>query len=390
MQSNSGASVDWVESSDSDDTSIDDETETPMKTILMEEGRKRKTTSRSHNNYQVEDTNLTVINPPPSPSFEEYNATAIRVEFRTYQSILPKPDKLLQQQHSFEVLRELIQEHNIDIPKFLRTYDEGGVKPHFALCSLLLDEVYGKQYVCRDTNHRPNNNNTTTNTNHNQSNRTTTSEKESFDGMISSWLIWFLSLGHLYRQINVPADIIREQFQRVAHVIPREFVRPSVLRKKIRNKSLPIPNFFLDPEDPKQFPPHIAILVILQDGEEESRHMQSILNRLAWPAFALMALILRIVLEVIGGAGAIWGGSEVFGLRRDDNKELWRWLSIGVGVLCLLRFVTLNAPQKEDEGDLLGPAGPWSLRPPVRLRAVTEHPFHYFARASPPFKKKKD
>ena len=89
---------------------------------------------------------------------------------------------------------------------------------------------------------------------------------------------------------------------------------------------------------------------------------------------------------------AIWGGAEVFGLRYAYNRELWRWISIFVGVLCFMRFVTLNAPQREDEGDILGPAGPWSLRLPVRLRAVCDHPFHYFVRALPPSKpqKKKD
>jgi hypothetical protein len=92
----------------------------------------------------------------------------------------------------------------------------------------------------------------------------------------------------------------------------------------------------------------------------------------------------RIVLAVMGGAGAIWGGSEVVKLRNADNADLWRWLSLGVGVLCYARFVTLNVPYKEDEGDILGPAGPWSLRLSLRLRAVCDHPFHYFVRALPP------
>jgi hypothetical protein len=194
-----------------------------------------------------------------------------------------------------------------------------------------------------------------------------------------------LSFGWLHRQLNLPAEFIRDQFNRVAHVIPAELVRPSVLRNKIKHSGLPVPNFFLDPEDGKQFPPHIAMLVILQDGEKESRHLRNNIYRLAWLLFAAVAFVLRLVLEVIGGAGAIWGGSEVFHLRSDGNNELWRWISIAVGVFCFLRFVTLNAPQQEDEGDILGPAGPWSLRTPTRLRAVCEHPFHYFARAQPPY-----
>jgi hypothetical protein len=80
---------------------------------------------------------------------------------------------------------------------------------------------------------------------------------------------------------------------------------------------------------------------------------------------------------------------QVVKLRTADNAELWRWLSISVGILCFLRFITLNLPQKEDEGDILGAAGPWSLRLPVRLRAVCDHPFHYFVRALPSSSPKK-
>jgi hypothetical protein len=149
-------------------------------------------------------------------------------------------------------------------------------------------------------------------------------------------------------------------------------------------KGLPVPNYFLDPEDVKQFPPHIALLVILQDGEQESKKLDSFLYEFFFSLFAFIALCLRIVLEVIGGSGAIWGGAEVFKLRTADNPEIWRWISIVVGILCLFRFITLNLPQKEDEGDILGPAGPWSLPLRLRLRAITEHPFHYFVRALPP------
>jgi hypothetical protein len=86
--------------------------------------------------------------------------------------------------------------------------------------------------------------------------------------------ICITSFGGLYPQLNNPAEFIRDQFHRVAHAIPTDVVKPSVLRKKIKNRGLPVPNYFLDPEDPKQFPPHIALLVILQtsltDGEDES------------------------------------------------------------------------------------------------------------------------
>lgn len=290
---------------------------------------------------------------------EEYNAATIRAEFKSYQSILPKPDQLLQEQHSFEILREIIQRNNVEMPRFLKYDFEGGIKPHYALCCLLLKN---SQDSSADTG----------------CNR------------IGSCLARALSLGSLYRQRNMPAEVIREQFNRVAHVIPAELVRPSVLRKKIRNSGLPIPNFFLDPENYKQFPPHIALLVILQQGEEESNHLNSVIYRIAWFWFASIAIVLRLVLEVIGGAGAIWGGTEVFYLRTPENAEQCRAASMFFGFLCLIRFVILNAPQNEDHGDILGPAGPWSLRSPARSRAVCEHPFHYFLRARRPYSNTKD
>jgi len=286
---------------------------------------------------------------------EKYDAKVIRQEFETYRHILPEPDKLLQEQHSFFLLRKTIEENNIELPRFLKYNTEGGIKPHHALCCLLLTEweEANNDNICQANISFPS-------------------------------LVEFLTCRTLHRQLNHPAEFIRDQFNRVAHVVPLDVVKPAVLRKKIKNRGLPVPNYFLDPEDEKQFPPHIALLVILQDGLQESRKLDNFLYQIAFSLFAFIALLLRIVLEVIGGAGAIWGGAEVFTLRHGGNAELWRWISVGVGILCFLRFWLLNAPQQEDEGDILGPAGPWSLRLPVRMRAVCDHPFHYFVRALPP------
>lgn len=289
---------------------------------------------------------------------EEYDADTIKAEFKSYQKLLPKPDKLLQKHHSPEMLRELIKARHIEVPRFLRERDEDGIKPHYALCCLLLDDL---------------------------KNNTKDMSKESCLNAFGSWLVWLLSLGTLYRQRNLPAEIIRDQFYRVAHVIPSELVRPRELRGCIRHNGLPVPNYFLDPEDDKQFPPHIAMLVILQEGEEESKHLGGLFYRIVWFSLAVLALVLRLVLEVIGGAGAIWGGTEVFWVRNGGNATPCRWASIVVGIFCLFRFIVLNTPQNEDEGDILGPAGPWSLRSPARLRAVFDHPFHYFARARKPY-----
>lgn len=306
----------------------------------------------------------------------KYDAATIREEFKTYQEILPHPDKLLQEQHSFTYLRNKIEESGIAIPRFLRYKFEGGIKPHTALCCLLLSEYemeLKKQQERQKKNPKKR-------------------KKYKYDNHpwgIYPFLVRILSFGYLHSQLNNPADYIRDQFFRVAHVIPTQVVPSNILRQKIKNKGLMVPNYFLDPDDPKQFPPHIALLVMLQDGEKESAMLDSFFNRFVFSSFALISLLLRMVLEVIGGAGAIWGGAEVVKLRNADNADLWRWLSISVGVLCYARFVTLNAPYKEDEGDILGPAGPWSLRLSLRLRAVCDHPFHYFVRALPPATAKK-
>eukprot|EP00985_Skeletonema_marinoi_P031483 scaffold37708_cov175-Skeletonema_marinoi.AAC.5 len=299
----------------------------------------------------------------------QYDAATIKAEFKTYQKILPHPDNLLQEKYSFTYLRNKIEDSGIETPRFLKYKFEGGIKPHTVLCCLLLGEYEAELQKQRERKK-------------NKKRKKQKCDKHLWG--IFPFLVKVISFGYLHNQLNNPVDYIRDQFFRVAHVIPTNVVPSDVLRKKIKDKGLPVPNYFLDPDDPRQLPPHIALLVMLQDGEKESRMLDSFLNRLVFFAFALISLLLRIVLEVIGGAGAIWGGAEVMKLRNADNAELWRWLSIGVGVFCFARFVTLNVPYKEDEGDILGPAGPWSLRLSLRLRAVCDHPFHYFVRALPP------
>lgn len=306
-----------------------------------------------------------------SPALEavdsfKYDASTIRAEFETYRHILPPPAELLQRQPSFVQLRSQMEEATeiTALPLFLRYKFEGGIKPHHALCCLLLSDYEAFLSTSNDDDDH-----------HHHHHRV--------QGWYARW-IRIVSWGIWHAPLHVPADLIRDQFYRVAPVIPTQVVEAPFLRKLIRNRGLPIPNYFLDPEDPKQFPPHIALLVILQDGDDDKSSVGTIWYELAFSTFALTALILRIVLEVIGGAGAIWGGAEVVGLRTPETLEVWRWISVAVGILCLLRFITLQAPQREDEGDLLGPAGPWSLRWPVRLRAVCDHPFHYFVRALPP------
>uniref|UniRef100_A0A7S2XLU2 Uncharacterized protein n=1 Tax=Attheya septentrionalis TaxID=420275 RepID=A0A7S2XLU2_9STRA len=47
----------------------------------------------------------------------------------------------------------------------------------------------------------------------------------------------------------------------------------------------------------------------------------------------------RLVLEVFGGAGAIWGCSEAVGLRNATNVSFWRPLALTVGMIFFYRWV---------------------------------------------------
>eukprot|EP00980_Cylindrotheca_fusiformis_P003834 scaffold858_cov123-Cylindrotheca_fusiformis.AAC.10 len=47
----------------------------------------------------------------------------------------------------------------------------------------------------------------------------------------------------------------------------------------------------------------------------------------------------KLVLEVLGGAGAIWGFSEAVGLRNESNIWFWRPVALSVGSLFLARWL---------------------------------------------------
>jgi hypothetical protein len=47
----------------------------------------------------------------------------------------------------------------------------------------------------------------------------------------------------------------------------------------------------------------------------------------------------RLVLEVFGSVGAIWGSMQVLGLRTSDNESYWRVLASLVGAAFLMRLV---------------------------------------------------
>lgn len=41
----------------------------------------------------------------------------------------------------------------------------------------------------------------------------------------------------------------------------------------------------------------------------------------------------KFISNVLGGAGAVWGSSEVIFLRNQNNKTLWRGIAGGTGIV---------------------------------------------------------
>ena len=51
------------------------------------------------------------------------------------------------------------------------------------------------------------------------------------------------------------------------------------------------------------------------------------------------AVIVKLILEVFGAVGAVWGFSEIATLRTSETNHVWRPVSIVVGVMFLLRWI---------------------------------------------------
>mmetsp|Transcript_128210 Transcript_128210/g.191069 ORF Transcript_128210/g.191069 Transcript_128210/m.191069 type:complete len:102 (-) Transcript_128210:862-1167(-) len=47
----------------------------------------------------------------------------------------------------------------------------------------------------------------------------------------------------------------------------------------------------------------------------------------------------KLVLEVFGSTGAVWGFSEVVGLRTSETAGLWRTIAMSVGYVFFVRFL---------------------------------------------------
>ena len=68
----------------------------------------------------------------------------------------------------------------------------------------------------------------------------------------------------------------------------------------------------------------------------------------------------KLILEVFGASGAVWGFAEVLTLRDEDTVEFWRWICLIVALLFFIRYLvvmylfTINTIKKIDKREREG------------------------------------
>lgn len=68
----------------------------------------------------------------------------------------------------------------------------------------------------------------------------------------------------------------------------------------------------------------------------------------------------KLILEVFGASGAVWGFAEVLTLRNEDTVEFWRWICLIVALLFFIRYLvvmylfTINTIKKIDKREREG------------------------------------
>ena len=48
--------------------------------------------------------------------------------------------------------------------------------------------------------------------------------------------------------------------------------------------------------------------------------------------------IVKLILEVFGASGAVWGFAEVLTLRNSETIEFWRWVCVAVAIVFFIRY----------------------------------------------------
>ena len=52
--------------------------------------------------------------------------------------------------------------------------------------------------------------------------------------------------------------------------------------------------------------------------------------------------VITFHLEVIGAGGAVWGFSEMVSLRNNENFLFWRYISLCITFIFLIRWIIIN------------------------------------------------
>ncbi|VEU44387.1 unnamed protein product [Pseudo-nitzschia multistriata] len=128
-----------------------------------------------------------------------------------------------------------------------------------------------------------------------------------------------------------------------------------------------LPRFLLDPRDDRHVAPHALALRLLlgRVRRREGDHGDGLYRRVAascgndseseserdngagtGTVAGTIAIDAPFVLEVLGGAGAVWGCAELAGLRGsgapDSGRAASRTASLVVGAVCLARFLVVR------------------------------------------------
>ena len=100
-------------------------------------------------------------------------------------------------------------------------------------------------------------------------------------------------------------------------------------------------------------------------------------KRRRMPSLSLIAVASsRFVLDVLGGSGAVWGVSELLGVRGGPNNDLWRVVCCVVFLLFLLRWVVDVFRAGASNGSLSGPGRRSPNASTVRRVLDHAHTFH--------------
>jgi len=80
--------------------------------------------------------------------------------------------------------------------------------------------------------------------------------------------------------------------------------------------------------------------------KDHDKEALGIILHLILVLLAVVVLVCQFTLEVLGGAGAIWGCAEIARLRKggpvDPSWDFFTWLALGVGICCLGRFLLVH------------------------------------------------